>query len=160
MTRKISVPVLHEDFRDFMKLCNEHDVRYVVIGGFAVSIHGYPRGTKDLDICIEASAENADKMLKVLSEFGMASLKLTKEDFLEKGFFTQLGYEPVRIDVMNEIDGVPFNEVWKEKKTTDYEGQPIHFIGYNHLLQMKAIAGRPQDLADIAKLKARNKNKT
>ena len=134
-------------------------MRYLVIGGFAVSIHGYPRGTKDLDVCIEASEENATKMLSILDEFGMGSLGLKKEDFLQRGFFTQLGYEPVRIDIMNEIDGVSFEEAWQNKRSVHYEEQLIHFIGYHELLRMKALAGRPQDIADIVKLKARNKDK-
>lgn len=157
--KKSDQPKLHQDFKEFVELCNRHEIKYVVIGGFAVSIHGYPRGTKDLDICIEASEENAKKMVTVLKEFGMASLGLTKDDFLKKGLFTQLGYEPVRIDIMTEIDGVPFNDVWLHKRTVEYQSQPIHFIGYHELLRMKAIAGRPQDIADIAKLKARNKDK-
>jgi hypothetical protein len=157
--KKTNGPALEKDFRDFIDLCNRFSIRYLVVGGFAVSIHGYPRGTKDLDICIEASDENASKMISVLDEFGMGALGLTKEDFLRRGFFTQLGYEPVRIDIMNDIDGVNFEEAWQNRRTVEYEGQPIHFIGYHELLRMKALAGRPQDIADIAKLKARNKGK-
>jgi hypothetical protein len=157
--KKNKHPKLEKDFRDFIELCNQHDIRYLVIGGFAVSVHGYPRGTKDLDICIEASEENAEKMLVVLREFGMGSLGLEKKDFLTKGFFTQLGYEPVRIDIMNEIDGVSFEEAWQNRRSVHYEEQLIHFIGYHELLRMKVLAGRPQDIADIAKLKARNKGK-
>ncbi len=159
MTKKNKAPILHNDFRDFVKLCNQHEVKYVVIGGFAVSIYGYPRSTKDLDICIEASGENAKKMVQVMTDFGMASLKLTEADFLKSGNITQIGYDPIRIDVINEIDGVPFGEVWEARKRVDYEGQPVYFVSYNHLLQMKAIASRLQDLADIAKLKAINKKK-
>jgi len=90
---------LEIDFIDFLKLCNKYEVKYLVIGGYAVSIHGYPRYTKDLDICIELSEENAGKMVQVINDFGLESLGLTKEDFIKKNFITQIGYEPLRIDI-------------------------------------------------------------
>lgn len=150
---------LEQDFNDFIKLCNKFEVKYLVIGGYAVSIHGYPRTTKDLDICIELSEENADKMIEVIKEFGFSSMKLTKEDFLKPNFITQLGYEPLRIDLINDLDGVPFEEAWLNKRVVNMQGESVNFIGYNELLKVKAKAGRPQDLADIDKLKKRNKNK-
>jgi predicted nucleotidyltransferase len=150
---------LETDFIDFVSLCNKYAVEYLVIGGYAVSIHGYPRSTKDLDICIKISEENAEKMVRVINDFGFASLKLTKEDFLKKNFITQLGHDPVRIDILNDIDGVPFDEAWLNKKIIQYEGATINFIGYNDLIKVKEKSGRPQDIADISKLKSRNKNK-
>ncbi len=99
------------------------------------------------------------KLAELIKEFGMGSLGLVPEDFLRKGMFTQLGYEPVRIDIVVEIDGVSFEDAWQKKRTVEYEGQMIHFIGYHELIRLKEIAGRPQDIADIAKLKARNKDK-
>jgi hypothetical protein len=84
---------------------------------------------------------------------------LTKEDFLKKGFITQLGHEPVRIDILNELDEVPFDEAWQNKKIVAFEKVPINFIGYADLLKVKEKAGRPQDIADIIKLKSRNKDK-
>ena len=89
---------LETDFIDFVELCNKHEVEYLVIGGYAVSIHGYPRSTKDLDICIKLSEENAVKMVEVIIDFGFGSLNLKKEDFLKRDFITQLGHEPVRIE--------------------------------------------------------------
>lgn len=150
---------METDFVDFVKLCNLHKVKYLVIGGYAVSIHGYPRSTKDLDILIELSEENAIKVKKVVDDFGFASLKLTKEDFLKRDFVTQLGYEPIRIDILNDIGGLNYEEAWVNRKMVNYEGELIPFIGYNELLKLKAIAGRPQDLADISKLEKRNKKK-
>jgi predicted nucleotidyltransferase len=148
---------LESDFIDFVNLCNKYKVEYLVVGGYAVSIHGYPRSTKDLDVCIKISKENAEKMVQVIKDFGFASLKLTKEDFLKKDFITQLGNEPVRIDILNDLDGVPFELAWENKKIIIYEGAAISFIGYNELLKVKGKAGRPQDIADISKLKSRNK---
>lgn len=150
---------LETDFIDFVDLCNKYEVEYLVIGGYAVSIHGYPRSTKDLDICIRISEQNALKMIQVINDFGFASLKLTKEDFLKRDFITQLGQEPIRIDILNDLDGVSFEEAWVNKKIIDFEGSKINFIGYSELLKVKEKAGRPQDIADINKLKSRNKNK-
>ena len=150
---------LETDFIDFVNLCNKYEVEYLVIGGYAVSIHGYPRSTKDLDICIKISEQNALKMVQVINDFGFASLKLTKEDFLKRDFITQLGHEPVRIDILNDLDGVPFEDAWINKRVVDFEGSKINFIGYAELLKVKEKAGRPQDIADISKLKSRNKKK-
>lgn len=149
---------LEVDFIDFLRLCNEHQVKYIVVGGYAVSIHGYPRYTKDLDVCIESTGDNAMKMVTVIDAFGFGSLKLTKEDFLKKNFITQLGYEPLWIDILNEMDGVSFSTAWKNRKKVNYEGVEINFIGYKELLVLKKLANRPQDIADVAKLEERNKN--
>lgn len=150
---------LETDFTDFVKLCNKYEVEYLVIGGYAVSIHGYPRSTKDFDVCIRISEENAKKMVEVIKDFGFGSLKLAKDDFLKRDFITQLGHEPVRIDILNDLDGVPFQEAWENKRIVDFDGSKINFIGYAELLKVKEKAGRPQDIADINKLKSRNKNK-
>lgn len=150
---------LETDFIDFIELCNKYEVEYLVIGGYAVSIHGYPRSTKDLDICIKISEENAVKMVKVIIDFGFGSLNLKKEDFLKRDFITQLGHEPVRIDILNDLDSVPFEQAWENKRVIVLQGATINFIGYADLLRVKEKAGRPQDIADIDKLKFRNKNK-
>ena len=154
MKKPIEIP---NDFIEFIAICNKHQLKYMVIGGFAVSIHGYPRSTKDMDICIQLSDENAEKMLLVLKEFGFSSLNLTKADFLVPHYFTQLGYEPVRIDIMNDIAGVDFELAWHKKKVVNMNNVDFNFIGYNELLILKQLAGRPQDLADLHKLKQRNK---
>lgn len=150
---------LEEDFLDFIALCNVYEVKYLIIGGYAVSIHGYPRSTKDMDVCIQLSEENAQKMIRVINDFGFGSLNLTKEDFLKSDFITQLGYEPLRIDILNDLDGVSFDDAWQNKKVVNIAGVPVNFIGYNELLKVKEKAGRPQDIADISKLKPRNKLK-
>jgi len=155
--KKKNEPKLYDSFKDFIQLCNEFEIRYLVIGGFAVSIHGYPRGTDDLDIVVEASEENGEKIVAMLEKFGMGSLGLQKDDFMKPGFFTQFGYPPERIDIMNEIDEVPFAAAWDNKRTVIYQDQLMHFVGYNELLKMKAVAGRLKDLADIETLRKRNK---
>jgi hypothetical protein len=156
MMKKIS---LEKDIIDFIILCNKHNVKYLVIGGYAVSVHGYPRSTKDIDLCIEMSETNASKMIQVIKDFGFSSLKLKNEDFLKKDSITQLGFPPLRIDILNDLDGVSFEEAWNNKKIISFENVPVNFIGYNDLLIVKQKAGRPQDIADVEKLKKRNKKK-
>ncbi len=156
MNRQIN---LERDFLDFIALCNKHAVKYLVIGGYAVSVHGYPRSTKDMDVCVEMSVENAEKMIAVIKDFGFESVELSESDFLSKNFITQLGYEPLRIDILNDLDGVAFAEAWGNKKVVIISEVEINFIGYNELLKVKEKAGRPQDIADISMLKKRNKSK-
>jgi len=150
---------VEKDILDFLELCNKYEVKYLVIGGYAVSIHGHPRSTKDIDVCIELSERNSLKMVDVIKDFGFSSLKLNKEDFLKKDLITQLGFPPLRIDILNDLDGVNFEEAWSNKKVVHFENVPVNFIGYNDLLTVKQKAGRPQDIADVNQLKKRNKNK-
>ena len=149
---------LEGDLLEFIQICNKYELRYLVVGGYAVSIHGYPRTTKDMDVCIELSEENASLMVKVIDEFGLGALKLEKSDFLKKDFITQLGYPPIRIDIINDMDGVSFGDAWDNRKIVLMFGVPVNFIGYHELIKMKEKAGRPQDLADVSKLKKRKKS--
>jgi len=153
MKKKIS---FEKDILEFLELCNKYEVKYLVIGGYAVSIHGHPRSTKDIDVCIEMSEVNALKMVEVINDFGFSSLKLNIEDFLKRDSITQLGFPPLRIDILNDLDGVSFEDAWKNKKIVAFENVSINFIGYNDLLIVKQKAGRPQDIADVDKLKKRN----
>lgn len=148
---------LEKDIIEFVELCNKHEVKYLVIGGYAVSIHGHPRSTKDIDVCIEMSEKNASKMVQVINDFGFSSLKLNKEDFLIRDSIVQLGHPPLRIDILSDLDGVPFKEAWQNKKIVSFENVPVNFIGYNDLIIVKQKAGRPQDIADVHKLTKKNK---
>jgi predicted nucleotidyltransferase len=150
---------LDKDFEDFIILLNKHGVDYMIVGGYALAFHGKPRHTGDLDIWINLSTENADKMVDVLNEFGMKALGLQKEDFLQKGGITQIGYPPLRIDILNEIDGVNFTEASESKLVIDVDGMPINYIGLDDLIKNKQISGRKQDLSDINELnKLKKKN--
>ncbi len=151
---ELKVPM---DFLDFIQLCNKHSVEYLVIGGYAVSIYGYPRSTKDMDVCIKRSEVNARKMIDVLNEFGFGSLGINVEDFLKFENFTQLGQPPLRIDIINELQGLDFDVAFENRKEVLIDEVVFNFIGYNDLLKLKELAGRPQDIADISKLKNRNK---
>ncbi|MEO7265957.1 MAG: nucleotidyltransferase [Ferruginibacter sp.] len=156
---KNKMPEFQKDFEDFIKLSNKYNLEYLVIGGFAVSIHGYPRTTKDLDVCINKTEENAKILVEVLNDFGFGSLNFKIEDFLENDMITQLGYAPIRIDILNDLNGIDFNLAFKNKRVVEMNGVPTNFIGYNELLVNKEKAGRDEDMLDIKKLKSRNKNK-
>lgn len=108
--------IFDQNFIEFIELCNQYGVRYLVVGGYAVGIHGYPRNTGDMDIWIEKSDSNADNMMKVIERFGFASLGLTKEDFLTKDYITQLGYPPLRIDILSDLAEINFIEAEKIRK--------------------------------------------
>ncbi len=150
---------LDKDFLDFIELCNKYEVKYLIIGGYAVGFHGYPRTTKDLDICIEISETNAKRLVVVIDEFGLKSLGLEEEDFLKDGFISQLGYDPNRIDIINGMDEMDFEEAWKEKQLIEIAGIPVNFVSLEHLIYLKRVAGRPQDLADLHILLKRKKKR-
>ena len=111
--------MLSRDFKEFIELLNEHSVRYLVVGGYAVAFHGYPRYTKDIDIWIELSLENADKILKALNEFGFGSLDLTPDDFLESDQIIQLGYPPNRIDILTTLKDLKFEDCYEVRAGQD-----------------------------------------
>ena len=144
---------LDQDFEDFVELLNQYGVDYMVVGGYALAFHGKPRHTGDLDIWIDISEENATKMYAVIAGFGMASLGLQKEDFLESGVITQIGYPPLRIDILNEIDGVNFKQAYPNKLVIDVDGLPVNYISLDDLIQNKQASGRHQDISDIKSLK-------
>ncbi|MEM6432634.1 MAG: hypothetical protein AAF773_02075 [Cyanobacteria bacterium P01_D01_bin.115] len=106
--------MLNQDFREFIQSLNDNQVRYLVIGGYAVALHGYPRYTKDIDIWIEMSADNAKRLLAALAQFGFASLDLQAADFMEPNQVIQLGYPPNRIDLLMMPDGVDFETAYSK----------------------------------------------
>jgi predicted nucleotidyltransferase len=144
--------MLNQDFREFIASLNDNQVRYLVIGGYAVAFHGYPRYTKDIDIWIEMSEANATGIVKALEDFGFGSLGLEADDFLEADQIIQLGYPPARIDLITTAPGVDFEECYKSRIEVDIEGVSVNFIGLEDLKRNKQAAGRMQDLADLENL--------
>lgn len=144
--------IFEKDFIDFIELLNIHQVEYMVVGAHALAFHGRPRHTGDLDIWIKPSAENADKMVNVLKDFGFDSLGLTKEDFLKENYVTQLGYPPLRIDILNAISGVIFDDAYKGRVVGQYEDLSVSFINISDFIANKQASGRPKDLGDIDSL--------
>jgi hypothetical protein len=144
--------VLSPDFREFIQSLNDNGVRYLVVGGYAVAFYGYPRYTKDLDVWIEMSEENARRMVKALDQFGFGSLGLTVEDFLTPDQIIQLGYPPNRIDILTTLPGVEFSDCYPFRTVVDVEGLPVNFIDLDNLKRTKRASGRFQDLADLENL--------
>jgi hypothetical protein len=143
---------LEGDFKEFVSLLVEREVRFLVVGGFALAAHGLPRTTNDLDIWIWTDASNAELLTAALAEFGFGSLGIAPEDFTRPDLILHLGYEPDRIDVMTSIDGVGFDDAWRSRKEIEVEGIIVPVISKTHLVINKWMAGRPQDLVDLQKL--------
>ena len=144
--------MISSDFREFIELLNANEVRYLVVGGYAVAVHGYPRYTKDLDIWIERSSDNATRLLKALHQFGFGTLDLNTEDFIEKDRVLQLGYPPNRIDLLTSLQGLSFRDCYDARVPVRIESVDIMFIDLENLKRNKAATGRAQDLADLEHL--------
>ena len=144
--------VLNPDFREFIALLNAKEVKYLIIGGYAVAFHGYPRYTKDLDFWIWLNEQNAEKMIAVLQDFGMGSIGLVKEDFLDKEMIIQLGYPPNRIDMLTDLESLDFQACYQRKEEAYIEGLKVNFMGREDLIRAKRSVGRLIDLADAEKL--------
>ena len=140
---------IEKDYEEFVELLNKHEVKYCIIGSYALAFHARPRYTKDIDFLIDISPENAKKIKSALDEFGFASVNLTEDDFLKEGNIIQLGYEPVRIDIITSITGLEFADVWKSRIQGPYGRQTINYIDRQNLIRAKKISNRPQDKVDL-----------
>ncbi len=144
--------MLNPDFKEFIQLLNEHDVRYLVVGGYAVALHGYPRYTKDIDIWVWLAPENAERIIAALTDFGFGTLGLQPEDFTTPDQIVQLGYPPARIDLLTSLSGVDFEECYASHLEVEMEETVVKFIDLDNLRKNKRATGRLQDLADLENL--------
>ena len=144
--------VLTQDFREFFQSLNVHNVRYLVIGGYAVAFHGHPRYTKDIDVWIGTDKKNAENLIKALQDFGFGSLGLKAEDFLNPDDIIQLGYPPNRIDLFTALQGVDFDACYAARIVVEIQGTSVTFIDLENLKENKRATGRLQDLADLEHL--------
>ena len=144
--------MLNQDFKEFVESLNENDVRYLIVGGYAVAAHGRPRYTKDLDVWIEASQKNAERLILALEQFGFGSLGLKATDFLIPEQIVQLGYPPNRIDILTTLEGVDFEPCYASRVSLEIENVVVHFIDLENLKRNKRSVGRLQDLADLENL--------
>lgn len=144
--------MLNRDFREFVESLNDNRVRYLVIGGYAVALHGHPRYTKDLDIWVEMNPENAARLIKALEQFGFGSLELQAADFLIPDQIIQLGYPPKRIDLLTSAAGVDFASCYTARIEVEIDDVTVVFIDLENLKKNKRAAGRLQDLADLENL--------
>lgn len=137
------------DFEELFALLTTHGVKAVIVGAYAVAFHARPRYTKDLDILVEPTAENARRVLAALEEFGFGELGLTEADF-EIGRILQIGMPPNRIDLLTRIDGVTFEEVWNGRRSGKFGEVAVSYIGRDELIRNKRASGRAQDQVDLA----------
>ena len=143
---------MDRDFREFVESFLDHDVRFLIVGGYALAAHGAPRYTGDLAAWLWVDRGNAEKIIAALADLGFGSLGIAITDLIDPDLVIQLGYPPRRIDLLTGIDGVDFNDAWDRRIEIDVDGQKIPFISRTDLIANKTAAGRPQNLADVARL--------
>jgi len=143
---------LANDYKEFLRLLRAHGVEYLLIGGWAVGYHGYPRATYDLDVWIATSSTNAMRVVKALSEFGFNVPELSTDLFLQPDKIVRMGVEPKRIEVMTSISGVEFDECYRERVETMMSDVPVSLINLHYLKINKKASGRLKDLADLEQL--------
>ena len=143
---------LPKDFKEFLSLLRVYDVEYLLIGAYAVGYHGYPRATRDLDIWIAATEDNANRLVTTLKEFGFATPNLSTELILQPDSIVRMGVEPMRIEILTSVSGVKFAECYKERVVDLLDGVEVSLISLKHLKINKKASGRLKDLADIEHL--------
>jgi hypothetical protein len=144
--------VLPPDFKEFLILLKNKDIQYLLIGGYAVGYHGYPRATNDMDIWIAVNVKNAEKMVLALKEFGFETPQLSKELFLKENNIVRLGIAPMRIEILNTISGVGFGACFQEKIVDTIDGVEVNIISLQHLKMNKKASARHKDLDDLENL--------
>ena len=144
--------MLNKHFQDFLELLEKHHVEYVIVGGYDVGVHGFPRYTGNIDIFVGLSSENAARLVDVFNEFGFASLSLKAIDFLEPDTVVEVGREPMKIQVLTGIDGVTFDRCRSDRMMVNISGLQVPFIGFESLLANKAASPRSKDRIDLEEL--------
>jgi len=143
---------IEKDFKEFIELLNKNSVRYLIVGGYAFSFYAESRFTKDIAFFVEGSEDNAERLLNALAEFGFKSIGLSKDDFIKPGDIVQLGFPPVRIDLMTSVTGLDFAAAWENRVTGNYGDIPAFFVSKADLIRNKMAVGRKQDIGDVERL--------
>lgn len=144
---------LQKDLREFIECLNSTKVEYLIVGALAVSWHGFPRYSADIDFLVRPGRDNAARIVAAIRAFGMGSLDIGIDDFLLPGKVVQLGVEPNRIDLMTSLTAVSFDDAWEFRVAGKIEGIPVQIIGKDALLRNKDATGRPKDRVDAAELR-------
>ena len=143
---------LPQDFKEFFQSFNQHEVEYLLVGGYAVGYHGYPRATMDIDIWVASNPENARRVVAALEDFGFGGEVLTEGLFLEDDRVIRMGLPPMRIEILTSISGVEFRDAYDERIEDVLDGVPVKLISLQHLKANKLAAARTKDLADLEEL--------
>ena len=139
---------IHPDFSDFVEALRKNSVEFVIVGSFALAFHGYPRATGDIDFWIRPTEANSEALIKALIDFGFGGLEVSKEDILS-GKIIQLGYPPVRIDLISVLDGLSAEEVWDSREKGKFGPHDVFYLGRKAYIRNKRATGRHKDLADL-----------
>ncbi|HOX85412.1 MAG TPA: hypothetical protein PKW76_02710 [bacterium] len=148
----MATPSLPQDLQDFLKLLNSHRVEYLLVGGYAVGYHGYPRATGDMDIWVGVSPRNAKKLVAVVKEFGFDLPEVDENLFLQKNKVLRMGNVPLRIELLTTLSGVDFQSCYKQRIVDTIDGIHIDIIDLENLIKNKKASGRHKDLDDVEKL--------
>jgi hypothetical protein len=151
---------MNPDFRDLLSEFSDGGVESLIVGAHALATHGFVRATKDLDIWVRPSRDNARKIMRALTSFGAPLHDLSEEDLAKPGLIFQIGVPPLRIDIVTSIDGVSFDEAWLDRVQVQWDSVPVAVLSRRHLIMNKRASGRLQDLADLERLESLEKNST
>ena len=143
---------MNSDYRDLLAAFNAHDVEYIVVGAHALAVHGHVRATKDMDVWVRPSSQNAPRTLLALTSFGAPLHDLSEADISNPGLIFQIGVPPVRIEIITSIDGVEFADAWADRIEANLDGLRVPVLSRHHLIANKKASGRLQDLADVERL--------
>jgi hypothetical protein len=143
---------MNQDFKDLLRLFAEHDVEYLVVGGYAVMHHAQPRYTKDLDIWIHPDAGNAGRVAQALRKFGVPLTEVTPDDFAQEGLQFMIGVPPCAVDFLTTVEGLDFPVAWASRSTSMVDGITVYYLSLRDLIESKKATSRPQDLADLDEL--------
>jgi hypothetical protein len=147
--------VLNPDFRDMLSALSAEGVEYLIVEGYALAAHGFPRATKDIDIWVRPNPENANRTARALRRFGAPAELIDEESLSRPGIILQIGVPPHRIDVMTQIDGIAFEDAWASRLVVPVDGLSLPVIGRGELIRNKRSTGRRQDLLDADRLEGR-----
>jgi len=148
---------MNSDFKDLLVLLNQSGVRYLIVGGYAVMLYTEPRYTKDLDVLIGASSEEVEAIGAALDAFGFPMSEALLQELILPNRMISIGRPPSRIDILNEISGVDFDQAWLRRNVVTLEGISLPFISLGDLVDAKRASGRPQDLVDLQSLESLNR---
>jgi hypothetical protein len=148
--------MLNKDYKEMLQFLKANDVRFLIVGAYALGAYGYPRATGDMDIWVLAEQDNSEKLYQTLKEFGAPMVQLTEQTFVQKGVIFQIGVAPRRIDIITHIDGVEFTPAWQNRQLIDIDGMSIPFISKEDLIRNKLSTGREKDRLDAQQLQAKN----
>jgi predicted nucleotidyltransferase len=146
--------MLNNDYKEMLQCLSEENVRFLLVGAYAVAAYGYPRATKDIDIFVRAAPDNASNLMRALARFGAPLSGISAADFSAEGIVFQIGNHPRRIDILTRISGVDFQQAYERRNSVSLEGMEVPVISLEDLIVNKRSTGRTQDLADVERLEA------